>query len=197
MAELADERWVHGCLQVGDTIGHYAALAGFAPRVACRGTDYLFAQSLVRAGVGIGMIPSVALSPDTQGLAVVALDPPRPARYVGVVTARRRRPQPLAAALLDALRETWEASRDTAGTTRPVTSPKAMRVPSGPGALADMATSSPSCRNVRVVPSGSVNGSVPFQASSSIEPRWWEVSRADRGAVDRQVRQHLRRRPIH
>ena len=31
---------------------HYAAMAGFQIKTACRGTDYVFAQSLVRAGVG-------------------------------------------------------------------------------------------------------------------------------------------------
>jgi DNA-binding transcriptional LysR family regulator len=109
MAELADERWVHGCLDVGDTVERYAVLAGIEPRTACRGTDYLFAQALVRAGVGISLIPSVALTPDVDGLALVALDPPRPTRYVGAVMARRRRPQPLVEALLGALQETVRA----------------------------------------------------------------------------------------
>ncbi|MBX6750116.1 MAG: LysR family transcriptional regulator, partial [Micromonosporaceae bacterium] len=84
MAELGGERWVHGCLQVGDAIGHYAALAGIEMRSACRGSDYAFAQALVRAGVGISLIPSVALTHDRDGLAVVALEPPRPTRYIGV-----------------------------------------------------------------------------------------------------------------
>jgi DNA-binding transcriptional LysR family regulator len=105
MAELADERWVHGCLFVGDAVAHYAALAGIEMRTACRGTDYTFAQALVRAGVGISLIPSVALTTDAGGLAIVALEPPRPTRYVGVAMARRRRPQPLAQALLAALME--------------------------------------------------------------------------------------------
>jgi DNA-binding transcriptional LysR family regulator len=108
LVELADERWVHGCLYVGHTIEHYAALAGIQIRTACRGTDYAFAQALVRAGVGISLIPSVALS-DHSGLSVVELEPPRPSRYVGVAVARRRRPQPLVAALLDALQETVAA----------------------------------------------------------------------------------------
>ena len=106
MAELGGERWVHGCPFVGDAVEHYAALAGIEMRTACRGTDYLFAQALVRAGVGIGLIPSIALLADMRGLALVELEPPRPCRYVGAVLARRRRPQPLADALLVALQET-------------------------------------------------------------------------------------------
>jgi molybdate transport repressor ModE-like protein len=105
LAELAGERWVHGCLTIVELLDHYAAMAGFAVRTACRGTDYVFAQSLVRAGVGIAMIPQVALTADLGGLATVPLAPPCPSRFIGTVTASRR-PRPLAAALLRALRET-------------------------------------------------------------------------------------------
>jgi molybdate transport repressor ModE-like protein len=109
LAELVDERWVHGCLFVGETVERYATLAGLEVQTACRGTDYLFAQALVRAGVGISLIPSVALSTDPDGVVVVSLEPPRPTRYIGAVMARRRRPQPLAQALLETLHETVRA----------------------------------------------------------------------------------------
>ncbi|MEV7623704.1 LysR family transcriptional regulator [Actinoplanes sp. NPDC089786] len=109
IAELAGERWVHGCLEMGDMLDRYAAMAGYEPRVACRGTDYVFAQSLVRAEVGISMIPQVALVADQGGLVPVPLTPPGPTRYVGVVTARRRRPDPLTEALLQSLRDTVAA----------------------------------------------------------------------------------------
>jgi DNA-binding transcriptional LysR family regulator len=111
LADLAGERWVHGCLSMCDTVDHYAALAGFEVQTACRSTDYLFAQSLVRAGLGVSMIPHVALSADPGGLAFVSLRPPAPSRFVGVVTARRRRENPLARAMLDALRETTSVAR--------------------------------------------------------------------------------------
>ncbi|GAA4610382.1 molybdate transport repressor ModE-like protein [Actinoplanes octamycinicus] len=104
LADLAGERWVHGCLGQSDLLEHYAALAGFAVRTACRGTDYQFAQSLVRAGVGISMIPEVALSNETAGLAAVPMRPPGPCRFVGVALPRRR-PAPLAGALLRTLQE--------------------------------------------------------------------------------------------
>ena len=106
IAGLADERWVHGCLSVGDLLDRYAGLAGYRPQVACRGTDYTFAQSLVRAGVGISMIPRIAVGPDRTDLAVVPLEQPCSTHYIGAVTAQRRRPNPLPQALLDALRRT-------------------------------------------------------------------------------------------
>jgi len=105
LAELAGERWVHGCLSIVEMLDHYAAMAGFEVVTACRGTDYIFAQSLVRAGVGVSMIPRVALTADQGGLAAVPLAPPCPSRFVGIVTASRRA-RPLAAALSRALHET-------------------------------------------------------------------------------------------
>jgi molybdate transport repressor ModE-like protein len=108
IADLAGERWVHGCHGMGDTLDHYAALAGFEVRTACRGTDYVFAQSLVRAGVGISMIPQVALTAEVAGLVTIPIEPPCPTRFVGVALPRRR-PSPLAGALLRALQHTVSA----------------------------------------------------------------------------------------
>lgn len=105
LAELAGERWVHGCLKVADALVHYAAMAGIEMPIACRGSDYIFAQALVRAGVGISAVPRMALTQEIDGLTFVALAAPRPTRYVGAVVARRR-PPALARALLTALQET-------------------------------------------------------------------------------------------
>lgn len=105
IADLAGERWVNGCFEVGAILDRYAALAGFEVRNACRGTDYVFAQSLVRAAVGISMIPQIALTADQGGLVMIPLEPPCPTRFVGIATPRRR-PNPLAGALLRALQET-------------------------------------------------------------------------------------------
>ncbi|MEU4623674.1 LysR family transcriptional regulator [Actinoplanes sp. NPDC023801] len=117
LTELSGERWVQGCLSVAEMIEHYAALAGFDVVTACRGTDYQFAQSLVRAGIGISMIPEVALTADTSGLTAARLLPPGPCRYVGAAIARRRRTDPLVADLLTMLRETVQALPATPLTT--------------------------------------------------------------------------------
>jgi len=103
MADLAGERFVQGCLTATDMLGHYAALAGFEVDVACRSTDYVFAQALVRVGVGVSLIPHTALIADAAGLAMVPLEPPRPSRRIGVATARRRSTDPLTRSLLEAL----------------------------------------------------------------------------------------------
>jgi molybdate transport repressor ModE-like protein len=94
LADLAGERWVQGCVSVGELLDGYAAIAGFEANVSCRTTDYGFAVSLVAAGVGIGLIPSVALAQSPAGVSVLVLRAPAPSRYLGLITRRGPR-QPL------------------------------------------------------------------------------------------------------
>ncbi len=131
-AELASDRWVLGCLKTEAYLRRYAERAGFDLRVAASTTDYFFAHSLVEAGVGVALIPRIALPPGDadgtrdgdrtghadgdrdkhgggrrdragRGVAVVRVEPPCPARHIGVLTLRRRRPHPYAAAMAEAL----------------------------------------------------------------------------------------------
>ena len=62
LAEVADDRWIHGWGEVGDVTDMLAALSGFRPQVACRSSDYRFMSALVGAGVGVALVPSVALT---------------------------------------------------------------------------------------------------------------------------------------
>ncbi|WP_240777391.1 LysR family transcriptional regulator [Nonomuraea basaltis] len=103
LTELADERWVLGCTKTQDYLRRYAERAGFEPRFAGATSDYFFAQSLVATGVGVSLIPQVALDHSATALAIVPIQPPRPTRYIGVATAGRRRPQPLVEGLVGAL----------------------------------------------------------------------------------------------
>ncbi|MFD9357072.1 LysR family transcriptional regulator [Streptomyces sp. NPDC060031] len=102
LTELAGERWVLGCLKTEAYLRRYASLAGFELRVAASTSDYFFAQSLVAAGVGVALIPQVSLEP-AGALTAVRVEPPRPARYIGLLCPRRRRPRPYAEALAEAL----------------------------------------------------------------------------------------------
>ncbi|GHJ48635.1 LysR family transcriptional regulator [Catellatospora sp. TT07R-123] len=90
LADLAEQRWVQGCQSIADLFAGYAAIAGFAPRISCRATDYGFALSLVAAGVGIGVVPSVALVGAPPGVTAIRLAAPCPTRYLGAVTAPGR-----------------------------------------------------------------------------------------------------------
>ncbi|WP_214415394.1 LysR family transcriptional regulator [Sphaerisporangium fuscum] len=111
LAELADERWVLGCLKTVGLLGHYATLSGFELRVSCSATDYMFAQSLVSAGVGVALIPEIALM-EAPDLVTVPLEPPSPSRHIGVATTRRHRgaTQPYVDAFLRLLTTPEESS---------------------------------------------------------------------------------------
>ncbi|MCC5575762.1 LysR family transcriptional regulator [Microtetraspora sp. AC03309] len=106
LAELAGERWILGCLKTVDLLGRYAELAGFELRISCSATDYFFAQSLVTAGVGVALIPEIALTPAPDVVAI-PLEPPSPSRFIGIATSRRHRgpAQPYVEALCGLLSE--------------------------------------------------------------------------------------------
>lgn len=105
IGELAAEPWVLGCLKTETHLRRHAEQAGFEPDVRGTTTDYFFARTLVAAGLGISLIPSVALVPSVPGLRAVPVQPPAPARHIGVATLDRRHESPHLTTLVDALRE--------------------------------------------------------------------------------------------
>jgi DNA-binding transcriptional LysR family regulator len=122
LAEFAGERWIHGWGDVGGVLEMLAAVSGFQPRVACRSSDYGFVSALVGAGVGVALVPSLALTgrPDVRDLQIA----PQPTRYVGAYLPKRHRPNPAAGQLLAALRAQAQASAGCARTgsaARPAT----------------------------------------------------------------------------
>jgi LysR family hydrogen peroxide-inducible transcriptional activator len=86
LADLADEDFVW--VPEGTTEEHpiYAAClaAGFRPRIACVSGSASGMQALVAAGLGIALLPRLALHPP-EGAEVVELAPPRPTRTLALV----------------------------------------------------------------------------------------------------------------
>jgi DNA-binding transcriptional LysR family regulator len=111
LAEFAGERWIHGWGEVGGVLDMLAAVSGFHPRVACRSSDYRFMSALVGAGVGVALIPGLALTghPDVRDLQIT----PQPTRYVGAYLPKRHQPNPAAERLLAALRTRAPAQPET------------------------------------------------------------------------------------
>lgn len=112
IAELAAEPWVLGCSKTAAYLRRYAEQAGFNPEIRGTTTDYFFARSLVAAGMGISLIPSIALAPETPGVRTVPIKEPVPTRHIGVATIGRRRDHPQLATLIDALQEQAAALND-------------------------------------------------------------------------------------
>ncbi|MDQ0793540.1 LysR family transcriptional regulator [Streptomyces sp. B1I3] len=90
IVELAAEPWVFGCLKTETYLRRYAERAGFHPEVRGTTTDYFFARSLVAAGMGISLIPSIAQTPRIAGLRTIPIAPPTPTRHIGVAAILSR-----------------------------------------------------------------------------------------------------------
>jgi DNA-binding transcriptional LysR family regulator len=75
LARLADYRWIAGCDRCREHLLQQCASAGFTPRIAFTTDDFVAAQALVTAGLGVTLLPGLAL---------------RAARNPGVRTARLR-----------------------------------------------------------------------------------------------------------
>jgi DNA-binding transcriptional LysR family regulator len=77
--------------------------AGFEPIVTFESDDYETIQGLVAAGVGVALIPRLALTRVHRGIMVRALAPQSPARKVIAATASGPGATPAAQAMVDVL----------------------------------------------------------------------------------------------
>ena len=99
--------------------------AGFEPSVSFESDDYQTVQGLVAAGVGVALIPELALSSVRDDIVVRALAPESPVRRVFAATARSGRVLPAVAAMVD-------VCASPAATKRPRPS-RAVKRPAGAG----------------------------------------------------------------
>ncbi|MEU5771652.1 LysR family transcriptional regulator [Streptomyces asoensis] len=104
LTDLATDPWVLGCLKSEAYLRRFAEHARFDPEIRGTTTDYFFARSLVAAGMGISLIPSIALAPEIPGLSTVPIKSPGPVRHIGVATISGRN-RPDVTTLVHALRE--------------------------------------------------------------------------------------------
>jgi DNA-binding transcriptional LysR family regulator len=91
MADLRDEVWIEGRGGVvSNALRAAAARAGFEPRFAFESTQWLGKQGLVAAGVGITLIPTVALAAVHDNIVLRSLGPEGPKRRLSLATAAAR-----------------------------------------------------------------------------------------------------------
>jgi DNA-binding transcriptional LysR family regulator len=79
--------------------------AGFEPSVSFESDDYQTVQGLVAAGVGVALIPALALSTVREDIVVRGLDPNGPVRKVLAATPRGAPVTAAVATMLDVLRD--------------------------------------------------------------------------------------------
>ncbi len=106
LEDLGAEAWVQtaatsACARAVVRACH---VAGFEPRVSFESDDYATVQGLVAAGVGVALIPQLALSTVRDDVVIRDLGPEGPTRQVFAATPRAAAATPAVATLLDVLR---------------------------------------------------------------------------------------------
>lgn len=104
LAALADESWIMDTesSNIGGAVVRACERAGFVPHTRSNCRDYSVIIALVEAGLGVAVLPGLALRDREIRARVAPLDPPL-RRKVLVAVKPGRRSHPAVAALLDAL----------------------------------------------------------------------------------------------
>jgi DNA-binding transcriptional LysR family regulator len=108
LVDVADETWIQEtgshswCGSFHEAV---CAKAGFAPRVGFRSDDYNVVQGLIAAGVGISLLPGLALTNVREDIVIRSLGPQAPARRITAGTLAGRYRSPATGAMLDILGE--------------------------------------------------------------------------------------------
>jgi DNA-binding transcriptional LysR family regulator len=107
LEELREESWVQtsAASPCARHVIRSCHAAGFEPSISFESDDYQTVQGLVAAGVGVALIPQLALSAVREDIEVRALDPASPVRKVFAATPRGAAVTPAVATMLDVLRE--------------------------------------------------------------------------------------------
>jgi DNA-binding transcriptional LysR family regulator len=107
LVDLSDQQWVQTAASspCARHVVRSCLAAGFEPDVAFESDDYDTVQGLVAAGVGVALIPRLALTHVHAGIVVRALAPRSPARKVTVATMSGAGVAPAAKSMIAVLRE--------------------------------------------------------------------------------------------
>jgi DNA-binding transcriptional LysR family regulator len=105
LEQLRDEAWVQtsAASSCARHVVHLCRAAGFEPTVSFESDDYLTVQGLVAAGVGVALIPELALSSGRDDIVVRTLSPASPTRRVVAATAKGPGVAPAAKPMLEVL----------------------------------------------------------------------------------------------
>jgi DNA-binding transcriptional LysR family regulator len=136
LADLSDQDWVQtsATSPCARHVVRSCLAAGFEPHVTFESDDYETVQGLVAAGVGVALIPRLALTHVHPGIVVRALAPRSPARKVTAARTGGRALAPAAHAMIGILREVAERYATEERPTSPVTRTSPVRVTSPPPA---------------------------------------------------------------
>jgi DNA-binding transcriptional LysR family regulator len=106
LADLADEPWIGGSPTSAwfRIVTHHCRAAGFSPRSSYATDDAVAVQALVAAGLGVAVIPGLALAQPRASVEVRSLGADAPVRHIEAVRAHDGHRSPAVSAMLDCLR---------------------------------------------------------------------------------------------
>jgi DNA-binding transcriptional LysR family regulator len=115
LAQLQGEAWVQtsSASACARHVVRCCHAAGFEPTVSFESDDYQTVQGLVAAGVGVALIPELALSAVREDIAIRSLSPAPPVRRVIAATPEGARLVPAAPAMLSVLARAAEELKQT------------------------------------------------------------------------------------
>ncbi|MDX6625763.1 MAG: hypothetical protein QOE56_752 [Solirubrobacterales bacterium] len=107
LGDLREEAWVQtsAASPCAKHVIRSCHAAGFEPTVSFESDDYQTVQGLVAAGVGVALIPALALSTVRDDIKVRPLHPASPVRKVFAATPRAAAATPAVATMVDVLRD--------------------------------------------------------------------------------------------
>jgi DNA-binding transcriptional LysR family regulator len=114
LAELADTLWLCGSRpsSCGVVVLDACRQAGFEPQVGFESDDYHVMQGFIAAGLGVTLLPDLALPTLRSELVVRDTDPPAPQRRVWAVTRSEGARSPATEAMLGILADVGRAISD-------------------------------------------------------------------------------------
>ncbi len=107
LKDLAGEAWIgttDSC-SCGELVRNQCIRLGFEPHITFESDDYLAIQGLVAAGVGIALIPTLALTTVRDDIAIRSLGNDAPVRQIAAATLPGAQRSPAARAMLEVLAE--------------------------------------------------------------------------------------------
>jgi DNA-binding transcriptional LysR family regulator len=121
LSDLRDQQWVQTSASspCARHVVRSCLAAGFEPYVAFESDDYDTIQGLVAAGVGVALIPRLALTRVHAGIVVRALAPRSPARKVTVATLTEPGAAPASKAMIAVLTDVARRYTDGSSPTGP------------------------------------------------------------------------------
>jgi DNA-binding transcriptional LysR family regulator len=107
LKDLANEAWIGttDACSCGALVRNQCIRMGFEPNITFESDDYLAIQGLIAAGVGVALIPTLALTTVREDIVIRDLGSDAPIRQIAAATLPGAQRSPAARAMLDVLAE--------------------------------------------------------------------------------------------